>query len=202
VRPLATWLLARRSLELRPGRTLLFLGGFGLAVGVMIALLSVGEAIVEQARDKDLVGGGDIVLVPQGTDVEVLKLGGVSAMFSTIPNARFVVRQLLAGPRFAQDVAAASPSWSGRPLYLRKGTTVVQGVASASVPSLERAVGGAPLPSAWRDSPGESLLALIEGPSLYDEMDRWHLPAAGRYARGAGSTASAIAIGRPGRRSR
>jgi hypothetical protein len=172
-------LLARRSLELRPGRTVLFLAGFALAVAVMIALLSVGEAIVEQARDKDLVGGGDIVLVPQGVDVEVLKLGGVSAMWSTIPNARFLARQLLAGPRFSPDVAAASPSWAGRPLYLRRGDRVAQGVASASIPALERAIGNASLPASWRDTPGELAFARLEGPELYDEMDRWHLPAAG-----------------------
>ncbi len=178
MKPAATWLLARRSLELRPGRTLLFLGGFALAVGVMIALLSVGEAIVEQARDKDLVGGGDIVLVPQGIDVEVLKLGGVASMFATIPNARFVMRQWLAGPRFNGDVAAASPSWAGRPLYLRKGTTVIQASASAVVPALDRATGGSTLPESWRDTPGEIAFARLEGPALYDEMDRWHLPAA------------------------
>jgi len=172
------WLLARRNLEVRPGRTLLFLAGFALAVGVMISLLSVGEAIVEQARDADLVGGADLVLVPEGTDVEVLKLGGVTAMFSTIPNARFVQRQLLSGPRYADAIAAASPSWSGRPVFLRAraGAPVVQGIASASVPSLERATGASNLPPEWTDSPGEALLALLEGPALYDEMDRWHRP--------------------------
>ena len=113
------WLLARRSLGVRPGRTLLFLSGFALAVGVMIALLSVGEAIVGQARDKDLVGGGDLVLVPEGSDVDVLKLGGVTAMFATSPNARFVSRQLLRGPRFADAIAEASPAWAGRPVFLR-----------------------------------------------------------------------------------
>ncbi len=172
------WLLARRNLEVRPGRTLLFLAGFALAVGVMIALLSVGEAIVEQARDADLVGGGDLVLVPEGTDVEVLKLGGVTAMFATIPNARFVQRQLLGGPRYVDVIAAAAPSWSGRPVFLRMapGGPIVQGIASATVPSLERAVGGSSLPPEWTDSPGEALLATTAGPALYDEMDRWHRP--------------------------
>lgn len=172
------WLLARRNLEVRPGRTLLFLAGFALAVGVMISLLSVGEAIVEQARDADLVGGADLVLVPEGTDVEVLKLGGVTAMFATIPNARFIQRQLLSGPRYADAIEAAAPSWSGRPVFLRvrPGAPVVQGIASATVPSLERAVGVSALPPAWTDSPGEARFARLEGPDLYDEMDRWHRP--------------------------
>jgi hypothetical protein len=178
------WLLARRSLGVRPGRTLLFLSGFALAVGVMIALLSVGEAIVGQARDKDLVGGGDLVLVPEGSDVDVLKLGGVTAMFATIPNARFVHRQLLRGPRFADVIAEASPVWAGRPVFLRArpGAPVVQGLASATVPSLERAVSPSSLPPGWTDSPGEARFALLEGPALYDEMDHAHRPGVAQAA--------------------
>lgn len=172
------WLLARRNLAVRPRRTALFLAGFALAVGVMIALLSVGEAIVEQARDKDLVGGADLVLVPAGSDVEVLKLGGVTAMFSTIPNARFLQRQLLSGPRFAPDIAAAAPTWSGRPVFLRarEGGEVIQGLASATVPSLERAVGPSALPPEWIDTPGEARFAMLEGAELYPEMDHAHRP--------------------------
>ena len=172
------WLLARRNLGVRPGRSALFLAGYALAVGVMIALLSVGEAIVEQARDKDLVGGADLVLVPEGSDVEVLELGGVTAMFSTIPNARFVHRQLLSGPRFSSDVAAAVPSWSGRPVFLRArpGGPVVQGLADATIPSLARAVGSPALPPEWVDSPGEARFARLEGPGLYAEIDHGHRP--------------------------
>ena len=40
----------------------------------MITLLSIGEAVLEQSRDKDLVGGGDLVLLPEGVDVEVAKV--------------------------------------------------------------------------------------------------------------------------------
>ena len=179
------WLLARRNLFVRPGRSALFLLGFALAVGVMIALLSVGEAIVEQARDKDLVGGADVVLVPQGADVEVLKLGGVTAMFSTVPNARFLYRQLLAGPRFAGEVAAAAPTWAGRPVFLRANGRVIQSLASAGVPALERAAGVARLPASWRDTEGEARFALLQGAALYPEMDHWHKPApeqAGHWA--------------------
>ena len=178
------WLLARRNLLGRPGRTALFLAGFALAVGVMISLLSVGEAIVEQARDKDLVGGGDLVLVPQGTDVDVLKLGGVTAMFSTVPNARFVYRQLLHGPRFARDVAAASPAWAGRPVFLRTRGRVVQSLASAEIPSLARATSGTLLPARWRETEGEAEFARLEGAALYDEMDRWHRPSPAAAASG------------------
>ena len=175
-------LLARRSLFVRPGRTALFLLGFALAVAVMIALLSVGEAIVGQARDKDLVGGGDLVLVPQGTDVEVLKLGGVTAMFQAVPHARFLHRQLLHGPRFAGDVLADAPAWAGRPVYLRARGRTIQSLASASVPSLERAVSPSSLSPGWTDSPGEARFALLEGPALYDEMDHAHRPGVAQAA--------------------
>ncbi|MEP7027421.1 MAG: hypothetical protein ABI960_02390 [Candidatus Eisenbacteria bacterium] len=179
------WLLARRNLAVRPGRTALFLLGFALAVGVMIALLSVGEAIVEQARDKDLVGGGDLVLVPQGTDVDVLKLGGVTAMFSTVPNARFLYRQLLRGPRFSDDVAAASPTWAGRPIYLRAQGRVIQSLAGAEVPALARALDPrSRLPKDWRDSAGEVAFARLAGEALYAEIDRWHRPSAAASASG------------------
>ena len=77
-------LLARRTLTDRPRRTLLLLGGFGLSVGVMIVLLSIGQAVLEQARDKDVIGGGDVVVVPEGVDTEVMKIGGATGMFFSI----------------------------------------------------------------------------------------------------------------------
>ena len=43
--------LALRHLTLRPGRTLLLLAGYGVGVAVMIVLLSIGEALLAQARD-------------------------------------------------------------------------------------------------------------------------------------------------------
>ena len=88
-------LLAWRTLTDRPRRTGFFLVGFGISVGVMITLLSVGEAVLQQARDKDLVGGGDLVLLPEGVDVEVMKVGGATGMFYAIDNARFVYRQVM-----------------------------------------------------------------------------------------------------------
>lgn len=51
-------LLLLRTFATRPKRTLLFLLGYALATGVMITLLAVGEAVLVQARDKNLVGGG------------------------------------------------------------------------------------------------------------------------------------------------
>ena len=163
-------LLVRRMLLGRPRRTLLLLFGFGIAVGVMITLLSIGAAVLEQSRDADLVGGGDLVLVPAGVDVEVLKVGAATGMFYSIDNAEFVYRHVLSGPRF-QDriVAVAAPVWPGEPtppplaaaspllanevVYVRRRAPAHAVTASSAVPrrasafgvipSLDRAVSGA-----------------------------------------------------------
>ena len=92
------WFLAWRSLWDRPVRTLLLLGGYGIGVAVMIALLSVGEALLTQARDRDLVAGGDLVLLPEGVDPTVLKVNGVTDLDFTIQQAEFIVREVLDGP--------------------------------------------------------------------------------------------------------
>ncbi|HKV45048.1 MAG TPA: hypothetical protein VJT32_10310, partial [bacterium] len=111
------WLLAWRSLADRPRRTLLLLVGYGIGVAVMIALLSVGDALVSQARDRDLVAGGDLVLLPEGVDPAVLKVNGVTDLYFTIQQAGFVVRELLRGPRFRAAIAAAAPQIDARQLY-------------------------------------------------------------------------------------
>jgi hypothetical protein len=84
-----------KGLRFRPARTLFLLLGFAVGVMVMTVLLSVGSAVLNQAEDEDLTGGGDIVLLPAGIDVNVLKTGGVTAMNFDIPNARYLTRELL-----------------------------------------------------------------------------------------------------------
>ena len=93
-------LLAFRQLVHRPWRSALLFAGYGLGVGVMIVLLSIGEALITQARDERLVGGGDVTVLPEGIDLEVMKTGGLGGMFFSIANARFVYLQMLASPRF------------------------------------------------------------------------------------------------------
>ena len=44
-------LLALRNFAHRPWRTALLFTGYVIGVGVMIVLLSIGEALVTQARD-------------------------------------------------------------------------------------------------------------------------------------------------------
>ena len=89
-------LLALRNLVLKPWRSAFLLFGYSLGVSVMIVLLSIGEALLSQARDEKLVGGGDVTVLPEGIDVEVLKTGGLGGMFFSIDHSRFVYQQLLA----------------------------------------------------------------------------------------------------------
>lgn len=88
-----------KGLRFRPYRTLFLLLGFAVGVMVMTVLLSVGTAVLDQAMDEDLTGGGDIVLLPAGIDVNVLKTGGVTAMNFDIPNARYLTREFFAPAR-------------------------------------------------------------------------------------------------------
>ncbi|MFQ5599581.1 MAG: hypothetical protein ACE5G2_03390 [Candidatus Krumholzibacteriia bacterium] len=202
-------LLARRVLTDRPRRTAMLLLGLGIAVGVMITLLSIGDAVLEQARDKDLVGGGDLVLLPAGIDVEVMKIGGATGMYSMLDNARFLYRQVLSGPRFlpwlaevrpAQAalpapppaLAAASPALVEKVVYLRvvhDGTpstdAPVQALAHGFIPSLDRAVGGPTAEFAaqgidWRDQHADHMWTDPPVDSLYNAMDRFHLPPRGQ----------------------
>src|SRR5690348_14826983 len=111
--------LALRNLVHRPWRSLFLLAGYGLGVGVMIVLLAIGEALLTQARDERLVGGGQITVLPEGLNVEVMKTGGVGGLFFSIDNARFVYRQLLAAPRLAPRVTAVAPQITRKLLYVR-----------------------------------------------------------------------------------
>ncbi len=81
-------LLAFRNIIYRPWRSVLLFFGYGVGVAVMIVLLSVGEALLTQARDEKLVGGGAITVLPQGLDVEVMKTGGVGGLFFSIDICR------------------------------------------------------------------------------------------------------------------
>ena len=175
-------LLALRNLLHKPWRSALLFLGYGMGVTVMIVLLSIGEALITQARDEKLVGGGDVTVLPEGLDVEVMKTGGLGGLFFSIDNARFVYLQLLASPRLASDVRAVAPQIEGKLLYL---TTVagreipVRG--SAEVPSATRAVGAAPSLAAgrWEDDDGDRRWTTPTPAELRHDIDHFHLPPAG-----------------------
>lgn len=172
-------LVALRSLAYRPWRSALLFAGYGVGVGVMIALLSIGEALLTQARDERLVGGGDVTVLPEGLDIEVMKTGGVGGLYFSIDHSRFVYRQLLAGPRLARDVRAVAPQIDGKLVYLttRAGRTIPVR-AFGEIPERTRAVGAAPAlaAGAWLDDDGDREYVAPTPRELRDELDRFHLP--------------------------
>src|SRR5262249_9551237 len=140
-----TLLLALRNLVLRPWRSAFLLLGYSLGVGVMVVLLSIGEALLAQARNEKLVGGGDITVLPEGIDVEVLKTGGLGGMFFSIDHARFIYAQLLAAPRLSPFVEAVAPQIEGKLLYARtQSGREIPVLASGEIPSRTLAVGAGP----------------------------------------------------------
>src|ERR1700693_5221366 len=85
----------------------------------MIVLLSIGEAMLSQARNEKLVGGGTVTVLPEGLDVEVMKTGGIGGLFFSIDHASFLYRQLFASPRYGDEISAVAPHVEGGLLYFR-----------------------------------------------------------------------------------
>jgi hypothetical protein len=172
-------ILARRNLTLRPWRSALLLGGFGLGVGVMIVLLAIGEAMLTQARDERLVGGGDVTVLPEGIDVEVMKTGGVGGLFFSISNARFLDLQLLSSPRNATQVRAVAPQIVDKVLYLRTldgRERVVR--ATGELPSRSTIVGAVPTLGAgnWSDDDSDRRWRAPTAAELRADVDHFHVP--------------------------
>jgi hypothetical protein len=173
------WQLAWRNVTFRPWRSALLLLSYGLGVSVMITLLAVGEAMLVQAREEKLVGGGDITVLPDGIDIEVLKTGGLGGMFFSVPNARFVYQQVLASPRNAELVSAVAPQLDNKLLYLTTASGVELPVrATGELPDATVAVGAGPTLRAgsWRNDDADNRWA---NPTLAErrhDIDRFHLP--------------------------
>jgi hypothetical protein len=173
--------LAFRHLLVRKLRSLFLLLGFALGVGVMIVLLSVGEAMLDQSRDVSLVGGGEVTVLPQGIDIEAMRTGGLGGMFFTIERARFLTRLVLGGPRHTRLVETVAPAIEGKLLYLcpARGDCAPTAVrAGGEIPSRAEALGAGldVRAGAWADTPRDSAYILPTRQQLYDELDRFHLP--------------------------
>ena len=173
--------LAFRHLLVKKVRSLFLLFGFSIGVGVMIVLLSVGEAMLDQSRDVSLVGGGEVTVLPQGIDVEAMRTGGLGGMFFTIERARFLTRLVLGGPRVRSQVRAVAPTIEGKLLYLCPAggpcrPTAVR--AGGEIPSRSASLGAGldVLEGHWADTPGDSAYVVPTPQQLYDELDRFHLP--------------------------
>ncbi|GAB1344371.1 hypothetical protein [Gemmatimonas sp.] len=177
-----SWLLAWRTVTSRPWRALLLCGGFGVGVGVMIVLLAVGEAMVRQASQERLVGGGQVTVLPEGIDIEVLTTGGLGGLFFSVPNARFVHRQVLSGPRLSDAVTVAAPQLEGKLLYLTTPDGVEHPVrATGEVPSATRALGAMPdmAQGTWEDDDSDRRWTQPTRAELRHDIDRFHRPSDG-----------------------
>ncbi len=170
--------LVRASFLQRPGRSLLLLAGYALGVGVTIVLLSVGGALVEQARDKELAGGGDLIVLPAGIDLETLKTGGVGSMYYAIEQASLLYRQVLAGTRFEDRIAAAAPWIDDELLYLESDSGPVPIAAAATIPGLAESLGVAPalVAGGWGDLEADRRWRDPTDAELYRSLDALHLP--------------------------
>jgi len=159
--------------------------GYSLGVGVMIVLLSVGEALLSQAKDEKLVGGGEVTILPEGIDVEVLKTGGLGGMFFSIDHARFIYGQLLAAPRLASSVSAVAPQIEGKLLYAKTNDgREIPLMATGEIPSRTEAVGGMPplASGEWKDDGFDRTWRDPMMNELRDAIDHFHLPPPDRRA--------------------
>lgn len=171
--------LALRNITYRPWRSTLLFFGFGVGVAVMIVLLSIGEAMLSQARNEKLVGGGTVTVLPEGLDIEVMKTGGIGGLFFSIDHASFLYRQVLAAPRYREEIAAVAPQIEGRLLYVRTTDGREFPVhASGEIPSATRAVGAAPeiVDGIWENDDGDRRWVSPAPFELRNEIDHFHIP--------------------------
>lgn len=172
--------LVLSELRHRPGRVLFLLVGYAFGVAVMVVLLSVGEAMLSQARDRSLVGGGDVLLVPTGISPEMIRAGGATSLFLRISQARFVQRQVLESPRGREDfgIVAASPIIDGRLIEVSRGDVTARAIASGEIPSRAAAAGASPhlLAGQWSDSEADQAWASPTRDELLHEIDAFHMP--------------------------
>src|SRR5215218_2794007 len=128
--------LVAAELRHRPGRAAFLLAGYSLGVSVMVVLLAVGEAMLEQARDQALVGGGDVIVVPAGISPDMLRAGGATSLFLGIDHARFVQRTVLESPRGREElgVSAASPVLDDKLVELTARSGSFPAIAAGEIP--------------------------------------------------------------------
>jgi hypothetical protein len=172
--------LAAAELRHRPGRAAFLLGGYAFGVAVMVVLLAVGEAMLTQARDQALLGGGDLVVVPTGISPEMLKAGGATSLFLGLEQARFLQRQLLESPRAREElgVRASSPILDNRLVQISRDGRTLPAIATGEIPSRALAMGAGPnlLSGRWEDSDADRRWAAPSPAELFDEIDHFRLP--------------------------
>ncbi|HEX6746058.1 MAG TPA: hypothetical protein VF092_02000 [Longimicrobium sp.] len=172
--------LAAAEIRNRPGRAAFLLAGYALGVAVMVVLLAVGEAMLTQARDKELLGGGDVTLVPAGVSTEMLRSGGTGSLFVGIDHARFIHRNLLESPRAREEhgFAAASPIIDGAQVEVSARGRTWKVIATGEIPSRARAAGAPPalLAGRWDDSDADRRWVAPSPDEVLREIDHFHRP--------------------------
>ena len=170
--------LVWRSLVRKPGRSLLLLAGYALGVGVTLTLLSIGTALLESSRDRTLVGGGDLTVLPEGLDLETFRTGGVSSLYFTVDQAPFLHRQVLEGPRLADAVRAAAPWMEDQLLHLEREDGLQAVSADGMIPSRAAALGVSPrlVEGGWSDGAADRRWLAPSDSALYAGIDAFHLP--------------------------
>jgi len=168
--------LAFRHLVVRRGRALFLLVGYAIGAGVMMVLLSIGEAMLIQSRDVALVGGGEVTVLPEGVDLEGLRTGSMSGLFYGIDQARFLDRQLIGGPRLGSAIRAVSPAVEHKLVYLHREGRLVPLRAGGEIPSAASGLGAGleVVQGAWRDEPADSAWRIPTRQQLYDQLDHFH----------------------------
>jgi hypothetical protein len=152
--------VAWRSLMTRPIRAAVLAAGFGFGIGVMAALLGVGQVILEQAHAPALNGGGDLVMY---------------GPFGSVSSARFLISSVFTAPELARRVRTASPSRSV-PLFLITPKGPVPIGATGGIPSLEKSLGGEVAGVAsWVDAPGDERWVHPDRGEVLRAMDRFHV---------------------------
>ena len=173
--------LAAAEIRNRPGRAAFLLAGYALGVATMVVLLAVGEAMLRQARDKELVGGGDVTLVPAGVSTEMLKSGGIGSLFVGIDHARFIHRNLLESPRARREhgIVAASPIVDGAQVELFARGRQFKAIATGEIPSRARAAGARAglVAGRWADTDADRRWMAPAQDELLREIDHFHQPA-------------------------
>jgi hypothetical protein len=152
---------AIRSLMTRPMRTAVLAAGFGLGIGVMAALLGVGQVILEQARSPALAGGGDLLIA-----------GGAGLL----DNGRYVMAQTIGGSTLGPRVLAASPSRKAALYLVVKPGVTIPVTVRGTIPSLQKELGApevADQPN-WRDEPGDAAWSSPSPGDLLRAIDRFH----------------------------
>jgi hypothetical protein len=151
--------VAWRSLMTRPARAAVLAAGFGFGIGVMAALLGVGQVILEQAHAPALSGGGDLVMY---------------GPFGSVSSARFLISSVFTAPDVAPRVRTASPSLAAR-LFLMTAKGPVTVEATAGIPSLEKSLGGeVSAVASWVDAPGDERWVHPDRGDVLRAMDRFH----------------------------